>query len=178
MRLSELRPASGARKSRIRVGRGHGSGLVKTSGRGQKGQKARTGHKNVPAYFEGGQNRFSQRMPYLSGFKNPFRTEYIIVNLDDLATVFEAGATVTSASLAEKGLIRPRQAKGFLKVLGDGHVGYALNVTAHKVSASARAKIEAAGGSVTLIERYTPAKTKRAKKNVAATPAEAETAQA
>lgn len=176
MRLSELRPASGARKSRIRVGRGHGSGLVKTSGRGQKGQKARTGHKNVPAYFEGGQNRFSQRMPYLSGFKNPFRKEYIIVNLDELATVFEAGANVTRETLAEKGLIRPRQAKNLLKVLGDGSVGYALNVTAHKVSASARAKIEAAGGSVSLIEWRTPAKTKRSKKDATA-PAQASTTQ-
>jgi large subunit ribosomal protein L15 len=176
MRLSELQPASGARKPRIRVGRGHGSGLVKTSGRGQKGQKARTGHKNVPAYFEGGQNRFSQRMPYLSGFKNPFRKEYIIVNLDELATVFEAGANVTRDTLAEKGLIRPRQAKGLLKVLGDGSVSYALNVTAHKVSASARTKIEAAGGSVSLIEWRTPAKTKRAKK-VATAPAQAPAAQ-
>lgn len=164
MRLSDLRPASGARQSRIRVGRGHGSGLVKTSGRGQKGQKARTGHKNVPAYFEGGQNRFSQRMPYLSGFKNPFRKEYTIVNLDELATVFDAGASVTGEALAEKGLIRPRHAKRMLKVLGDGKLDRALNVTAHKVSASARAKIEAAGGSVTVIELRTPAKTKRSKK--------------
>ncbi|MGZ3598751.1 MAG: 50S ribosomal protein L15 [Ktedonobacterales bacterium] len=177
MRLSDLRPASGARRPRIRVGRGHGSGLVKTSGRGQKGQKARTGHKNVPAYFEGGQNRFSQRMPYLSGFKNPFRKEYIIVNLTDLTRVFEAGATVTGEALAQKGLIRPRHAKGLLKVLGDGHLDYALNVTAHKVSASARTKIEAAGGSVTLIVRPTPAKTKRAKKDTTIS-AEAPTAQA
>ena len=166
MRLTDLRPAPGSRKSRKRVGRGPGSGSEKTSGRGQKGQKARTGHKNVPAYFEGGQNRFSQRMPYLGGFKNPFRKEYIVVNLSDLS-VFESGATVTSATLAEKGLIRARAAQGMLKVLGNGRLDRPLNVTAHKVSASARAQIEAAGGSVSLIEMRTYPKTKRAKKPAA-----------
>ena len=172
MNLSDLKPNPGARKGRKRVGRGHGSGHVKTSGRGQKGQKARTGA-SIPAYFEGGQNRFSQRMPYLGGFKNPFRKEYVIVNLDDLNRVFEAGATVDGGALAAKGLIRPRQAKGLLKVLGDGTVKKPLKVTAHKVSASARAQIEAAGGSVTLIELRTPQKTKRAKK-----PAETQATQA
>ncbi len=160
MRLSDLQPAPGARHARKRVGRGHGSGHVKTSGRGQKGQKARTGS-SIPAYFEGGQNRFSQRMPYLGGFKNPFRKEYVIVNLDDLNRVFEAGATVNAEALADRGLIRPRQAKGLLKVLGDGTVDRALTVTAHKVSASARARIEAAGGSVSLIEMRSFPKTKR-----------------
>jgi large subunit ribosomal protein L15 len=160
MRLSDLRPAPGARHRRKRVGRGHGSGHVKTSGRGQKGQKARTGS-SIPAYFEGGQNRFSQRMPYLGGFKNPFRKEYVIVNLDDLNRVFEAGATVNAEALAERGLIRPRQAKGLLKVLGDGSVDHALTVSAHKVSATARARIEAAGGSISLIAMRTYPKTKR-----------------
>jgi large subunit ribosomal protein L15 len=166
MRLSDLRPNPGARKPRKRLGRGPGSGYEKTSGRGQKGQKARTGHKNVPAYFEGGQNRFSQRMPYLGGFKNPFRKEYIVINLSDL-DVFESGAEVTSKTLAEKGLIRERAAKGMLKVLGNGKVHKPLNVTAHKVSASARAQIEAAGGTVSLIEMRTYPKTKRAKKPAA-----------
>src|SRR5579859_306212 len=146
MRLSDLRPNPGSRKSRKRLGRGHGSGLVKTSGRGQKGQKARTGS-SIPAYFEGGQNRFSQRMPYLGGFKNPFRKEYIIVNLDDL-THFDAGSTVSGETLAQKGLIRPSQAKSLIKVLGNGSVDRALTVSAHKVSASARAQIEAAGGTI------------------------------
>jgi large subunit ribosomal protein L15 len=159
MRLSDLRPNPGARKARTRVGRGHGSGLVKTSGRGQKGQKARTGG-GIPAYFEGGQNRFSQRMPYLGGFKNPFRKEYIVVNLADLA-VFEAGETVTAAALAKKGLIRPRQAKGLLKVLGNGKIEQALHVSAHKVSAHARARIEAAGGSISLLALPNPAKRQR-----------------
>ncbi len=162
MNLSDLRPAPGARHERKRVGRGHGSGHVKTSGRGQKGQKARTGS-SIPAYFEGGQNRFSQRMPYLGGFKNPFRKEYVIVNLDQLNRVFESGATVNSEALAAKGLIRARQAKGLLKVLGDGVLDHPLTVTAHKVSASARKSIEAAGGSVTLIKLAGTPKTKRAR---------------
>jgi len=175
MRLSDLRPNPGARKARTRVGRGHGSGLVKTSGRGQKGQKARTGGK-IPAYFEGGQNRFSQRMPYLGGFKNPFRKEYIVVNLSNLS-VFEAGATVTATALAEKGLIRPRQAKGLLKVLGNGKIEKALHVAAHKVSAIARARIEAAGGSVSLLEMPNPAKRQR-ERNAAKKAARAQAAKA
>jgi large subunit ribosomal protein L15 len=164
MRLSDLQPNPGSHKPRKRVGRGPGSGLGKTSGRGQKGQKARTGHQNVPAYFEGGQNRFSQRMPYLGGFKNPFRKEYVVVNLGDLS-VFESGATVSCETLAEKGLIRRTAARGMLKVLGQGALDRPLNVTAHKVSASARAEIIAAGGSVSLIEIPSHPKTKRAKKS-------------
>ncbi len=162
MNLSDLHPNPGAWKHRKRIGRGHGSGHVKTSGRGQKGQKARTGA-SIPSYFEGGQNRFSQRMPYLGGFKNPFRKEYVVVNLADLRS-FAANEDVTGETLAQKGLIRPAQAKGLLKILGEGSVEKPLKVTAHKVSASARAQIEAAGGSVTLIVLHTPQKTKRAKK--------------
>jgi large subunit ribosomal protein L15 len=159
MRLSDLRPAPGARHTSKRVGRGHGSGHVKTSGRGQKGQKARTGS-SIPAYFEGGQNRFSQRMPYLGGFKNPFRKEYTVINLYQLA-VFEPGEPVTGETLAAKGLIRAGDAKTPLKILGEGKLTRAVHVTAHKVSESARAQIEAAGGTVTLIEQKVPQKTKR-----------------
>ena len=159
MRLDELRSPAGARHRRKRVGRGHGSGHVKTSGRGQKGQKARTGA-SIPAHFEGGQTRFATRMPYLGGFKNPFRKEYIVVNLSDLK-VFVAGEQVNTETLAAHGLIRTSQTKGMLKVLGTGKVDHALSIKAHKVSASARAAIEAAGGSVTLIAlRQTP-KTRR-----------------
>ncbi len=159
MRLSELRPAPGSRHARKRVGRGHGSGHVKTSGRGQKGQKARTGG-SIPAYFEGGQNRFSQRMPYLGGFKNPFRKEYTVINLYQLAA-FEPGEQVTGETLAAKGLIRTGDSKSLLKILGEGKVNRALHVTAHKVSESARQQIEAAGGTVTLIALRTTPKTKR-----------------
>ena len=171
MKLSDLRSPDGARYKAKRVGRGHGSGRMKTSGRGQKGQKARSGG-GVPAYFEGGQNRFSQRMPYLSGFKNHFRKEYVVVNLRDLSA-FAAGDEVTTAALAEKGMIRQSQASEMLKVLGDGTLDRALKVTAHKVSGSARKQIEAAGGSVTLIEMRTYPKTKRSK-----TPRETESASA
>jgi large subunit ribosomal protein L15 len=132
---------------------------VKTSGRGQKGQKARTGA-SIPAHFEGGQTRFATRMPYLGGFKNPFRKEYIVVNLSDLK-VFEAGEQVNTQTLAAHGLIRASHVKGMLKVLGNGKVDRALNITAHKVSASARAAIEQAGGSVTLIEIRQTVKTRR-----------------
>ena len=159
MRLSDLRPGPGARKTHKRVGRGHGSGHVKTSGRGQKGQKARTGA-SIPAYFEGGQNRFSQRMPYLGGFKNPFRKEYLVINLDDLSRAYAAGETVSGETLAQKGLIRADQTKALLKVLGDGKVDRALTISTHKISKSARAQIEAAGGTVTLIEPRTPARPK------------------
>src|SRR5438445_11500481 len=126
MKLSDLRSPDGARYKAKRVGRGHGSGRVKTSGRGQKGQKARTGSA-IPAYFEGGQNRFSQRMPYVGGFKNPFRKEYVVVNLRELG-VFAAGEEVTTAALAEKGLSRASHAKGMLKVLGEGALDRPLAV--------------------------------------------------
>lgn len=163
MRLSDLHAPDGARKTSKRVGRGHGSGRVKTSGRGQKGQKARTGHSSIPAYFEGGQNRFSQRMPYIGGFKNPFKKVYTVINLSDL-TVFDANDEVNAATLVAKGLIRPGDQRQMVKVLGEGKVSRPLTVTAHKVSESARKQIEAAGGKVTLIEIPQPKRTKRSGK--------------
>ena len=166
MRISDLRPAPGARTPRTRVGRGHGSGHVKTSGRGQKGQKARTGA-HIPAYFEGGQNRFSQRMPYMSGFKNPFKKEYALVNLGRLNTL-PTGSEVTSAVLAEKGLIGRSEAKKMLKILGMGQLDHPLTIHAHKFSDKARGKIEAAGGTVAVIEVRTPKQTKRAPKGTPA----------
>ncbi len=159
MNLTDLHSPEGTRHRRKRVGRGHGSGHVKTSGRGQKGQKARTGG-NIPAWFEGGQTRFAVRMPYLGGFKNPFRKEYLVVNLRDLRS-FEPGSEVNTEALAQRGFIRPSQTDHLLKILGDGKVDRPLKVTAHKVSASARSQIEAAGGTVTLIELKTYPKTKR-----------------
>jgi large subunit ribosomal protein L15 len=164
MRLSDLRAPEGARTRRTRVGRGHGSGHVKTSGRGQKGQKARTGHHGIPAYFEGGQNRFSQRMPYLGGFKNPFKKVYTVLNLSDLHA-FAAGEEVSAATLVAKGYIRAGEQERMLKILGDGTLDRALNVKADKVSETARKRIEAAGGTVTIIEPRAPrrAPTKRSK---------------
>jgi large subunit ribosomal protein L15 len=163
VKLSELSAPYGARKTHKRLGRGHGSGRVKTSGRGQKGQKARTGHGSIPAYFEGGQNRFSQRMPYLGGFKNPFKKVYTVVNLRDL-DMFEANEEVTAATLVAKGFMRPADEAQMLKVLGEGKLDRPLKVTAHKVSESARKQIEAAGGTVTLIVLPERKKTKRSGK--------------
>ncbi len=162
MRLFELQAPPGARKQKRRVGRGHGSGRMKTAGRGTKGHKARTGGNNPP-YFEGGQLRFSRRLPFIKGFNNLFKHEYAVVNVEQLQ-VFEPGAEVTAETLVEAGLIKPAAVKGLLKILGDGDLDRALRVRAHKFSASARAKIEAAGGTVEEIALKVPARTKRARK--------------
>lgn len=162
MRLSDLKPAEGSSHRRMRVGRGHGSGKVKTSGRGQKGQKARTGS-SIPAYFEGGQMRLAQRTPVLRGFTNPFRKEFTIVNIGMLEE-WENDVEVNPITLAEAGIIHVSEAIGLVKILGEGELTTKLNVRAHKVSASARTKIEAVGGSVELIPMKTTVKTKRGPK--------------
>ncbi len=162
MKISDLRPVAGSAHRRDRVGRGHGSGKMKTSGRGQKGQKARTGS-SIPAYFEGGQMRLALRSPKFRGFKNPSRVEFATVNLSDLEKIeWDIATEVNPLTLAEHGLIRAKDAKGFVKVLGDGDLTRALKVRAHKFSASARTKIEAAGGKVgELAMPPKPEKTKR-----------------
>ncbi|NED94432.1 50S ribosomal protein L15 [Phytoactinopolyspora alkaliphila] len=137
-----LRPAPGAKKAKIRVGRGEAS-KGKTAGRGTKGTKARN---QVPARFEGGQMPLHMRLPKLKGFKNPFRTEYQVVNLDKLATLFPEGGSVTVADLVDKGAVRSGHP---VKVLGTGDVSVKLDVTAHAFSGSAKEKIAAAGGSTT-----------------------------
>ena len=139
MKLHTLTPAKGSKHSRKRVGRGPGSGLGKTAGKGHKGQKSRSGYSRM-AGFEGNQMPLVRRVPK-RGFTNVFKTEYSVVNLSQLDG-FEG--EVTPESLAERGMGR-RGAR--VKVLGDGDVGRALTVVAHKFSRSARAKIEAAGGS-------------------------------
>ena len=143
IKIHHLRPAPGAKTEKTRVGRGEGS-KGKTAGRGTKGTKAR---KNVPAGFEGGQMPIQMRLPKLRGFKNRFRTEYQPVNVGDIARVFPDGGAIDAAALAENGLVR----KGKLvKVLGNGEVGgVKLDVTADAFSASAKEKLEAAGGSAT-----------------------------
>jgi large subunit ribosomal protein L15 len=164
MKLSDLRPAPGSHKTEKRVGRGHGSGRGKTAGRGTKGQKARTGGK-IHRAFSGGQTRLSKRLPFLRGLGNSnyaFRKNYAIVNVSDLA-LFEAGTEVAPALLAESGLISNSESKGLVKILGDGEIDRALTVRAHKFTESARAKIEAAGGSVELIPTKVYEKTKRRK---------------
>ncbi len=164
MKLSDLRPAPGSHKVERRVGRGHGSGRGKTAGRGTKGQKARTGG-NIHRAFEGGQTRLVKRLPFVRGLGNsntPFRKEYAIINLTDLAR-FDAATLVSPEQLVEQKLITPAQGRGLVKVLGNGEVDRALTVRAHKVSAGARTKIEAAGGTVELIPTRVYEKTKRSK---------------
>ena len=142
LKLHHLRPAPGAKTAKTRVGRGEGS-KGKTAGRGTKGSKARN---QVPASFEGGQMPIHMRLPKLKGFKNPFKVEYQVVNLDRIATLFPEGGTVGPTELVEKGAVRAGQP---VKVLGAGDIAVAVEVTAHAFSGSAREKIAAAGGSTT-----------------------------
>ena len=147
MRLHELRPAPGARTKSKRVGRGIGSGLGKTSGRGQKGQKSRSGGGKGP-HFEGGQTPLQRRLPK-RGFTNIFKKIYSEVKLEDLNR-FEGGTIVTPEMMMEAGLIRKAGPDG-VKVLGNGDIEKALTVKAHGFTKSAAAKIEAAGGKVEVI---------------------------
>ena len=146
MKLHELKPAEGSRKERNRVGRGIGSGNGKTSGRGHKGQNARSGGGVRPG-FEGGQNPLFRRLPK-RGFTNINRKEYAIVNLDALNR-FEDGAEVTPALLLETGVVSNEKAG--IKILGHGTLSVKLNVKAHKFSASAKEAIENAGGTTEVI---------------------------
>ena len=148
MRLDQLQPPAGSRRERIRIGRGHGSGKVKTGGKGTKGQNARAGG-GVPPYFEGGQLPLIRKLPYRRGFRNPFRVEYREVNVKDLAD-FPAGSSVGPEEFETAGVLRGKS--GPVKVLGHGELQVKLVVRAHKFSAGARQKIEAAGGSAELIE--------------------------
>ncbi|WP_199422752.1 50S ribosomal protein L15 [Actinotalea solisilvae] len=142
LKVHHLRPAPGAHTAKTRVGRGEAS-KGKTAGRGTKGTKARY---QVPERFEGGQMPMHMRLPKLRGFKNPFRTEYQVVNLEKLATLYPQGGDVTVEDLVAKGAVR----KGApVKVLGDGDVSVKLTVAVQKVSASAAEKIVAAGGTIT-----------------------------
>ena len=142
LKVHHLRPAPGAKTAKTRVGRGEAS-KGKTAGRGTKGTKARY---QVPAAFEGGQMPLHMRLPKLKGFKNRFRTEYQVVNLDKIAERFPQGGTVGVEELVAKGLVRDNS---LVKVLGGGDLAVKLEVTAHAFSASAKDKIAAAGGSAT-----------------------------
>ncbi len=146
--LSNLRAPAGANRPRKRIGRGPGSGTGKTAGKGHKGQKARTGHHGVPAWFEGGQMPLQRRIPK-RGFKNPFRQVFEVVNLRDLER--EQEQEITPEVLAAHRLVDLGTGRR-VKVLGTGEVARKVTVRAHAISASARAKIEAAGGSVELLE--------------------------
>jgi large subunit ribosomal protein L15 len=145
IKLHHLRPAPGAKTAKTRVGRGEGS-KGKTAGRGTKGSKAR---KNISAAFEGGQMPLHMRLPKLKGFKNRNRIEFQVVNLARLAELFPKGGTIGVDELVGAGAVRKGE---LVKVLGDGELGgVKLQVSAHKFSASAREKLEAAGGTATLL---------------------------
>ncbi|HKR99471.1 MAG TPA: 50S ribosomal protein L15 [Candidatus Dormibacteraeota bacterium] len=148
MRLHDLKPARGSRAERKRIGRGISAGQGKTSGRGQKGQGSRSSV-GLPRGFEGGQLRLAQRLPKLRGFHNRWRKEYAEVNLGKLSG-FEAGATVDAEALAERGVIGRKESR--VKVLAAGEVRVALQLKVHRISAAARKAVEAAGGSVELLE--------------------------
>ncbi|MDQ1257308.1 MAG: large subunit ribosomal protein [Candidatus Hydrogenedentes bacterium] len=147
MDLATLKNAPGSRKDRKRVGRGPGSTLGKTCGRGHKGQKSRSGYSQSPG-FEGGQMPMHRRLPK-RGFKHAKRYAFGAINLDALDRVFEDGATVTAESIVHQGLVE--ETRGGVKILGRGELTKRFNVTVHAVSPGARQKIEAAGGTVTLI---------------------------
>ena len=165
MKLHDLRPAEGSRKDRIRVGRGIAAGKGKTAGRGTKGQKARAGG-SIPPWFEGGQTPLQMRIPKLRGFKNRFKIEYEVVNVGAIAAAAERGAFETSHSTGGKGKAAPvtvnqdilravglvRTLNKPLKILGAGELSTPLFVVADAFTASARSKIEAAGGTVSVLE--------------------------
>ena len=147
MELKDLRPAEGSRHSRKRVGRGNGSGTGKTAGRGLNGQKSRAGGGKAKG-FEGGQTPLARRLPKLPGFTNINRVEYVPVNVKQLEERFESGDVVDRDALVAKGIVKHQE--DMVKILGDGELTKALTVKVDKVSAGARAKIEAAGGKVEL----------------------------
>ena len=144
LKVHHLRPAPGAKTAKTRVGRGEAS-KGKTAGRGTKGTGARKG---VPENFEGGQMPLHMRLPKLRGFSNPFRVEYQVVNVSRIADLFPEGGAVTPADLVAKGAVRDGH---LVKVLGGGDVNVALLVSAHAFSASAKDKIEKAGGTATTL---------------------------
>ena len=165
MKLSDLRPAPGSRVDEKRIGRGHGSGRGKTAGRGTKGQKARTGGK-VHRAFNGGQTRLSKRLGFRRGLGNSntaFRDNYTIVNIEELVAIDTTITEITPEHFVTAGLMTPAKGRGLIKILGDGELDRAVTIHAHKVSASARTKIEAAGGRIEIIPVRTYEQTKRKK---------------
>src|ERR1051326_4417589 len=144
LKVHHLKPAPGSHTKKTRVGRGEGS-KGKTAGRGTKGTKARN---QVPAAFEGGQMPIHMRLPKLKGFKNPFKVEFQVVNLDRLGELFPDGGEVTVQELVNRGAVRKGQP---VKVLGQGDISVSVQVSANAFSGSAREKIEAAGGTATVV---------------------------
>jgi large subunit ribosomal protein L15 len=149
MRLEDLRPAPGSTRRRRRIGRGPSSGTGKTSGKGHKGQQARSGGGSRVG-FEGGQMPLYRRLPKRGFLPHGSKTEFALVKVKDLSVRFPAGSVVDPGALVEAGLIK-KSGRGAVKVLGDGDIGHALTVKTHKISESARRKLEAAGGRVEVL---------------------------
>jgi large subunit ribosomal protein L15 len=149
MRLEDLRPAPGSTRRRRRVGRGPSSGTGKTSGKGHKGLLARSGGESR-AGFEGGQMPLYRRLPKRGFLPHGTKTEFALVKVKDLSARFPAGSVVDPDALIQAGLIK-KSGRGAVKVLGDGAIGHALTVKTHKISDSARQKLEAAGGRVEVL---------------------------
>ncbi|MGD9563247.1 MAG: 50S ribosomal protein L15 [Pyrinomonadaceae bacterium] len=147
--LNNIKPAPGSTHKKKRVGRGPGSGLGKTAGRGHKGQKSRSGYSSRPG-FEGGQMPLQRRLPK-RGFTNIFKKQWIEISLAKIEESFNAGDAVTPEILHERGLIK--KAKHDLVILGNGSVSKALNISAHRFTKTARDKVEKAGGSATVISK-------------------------
>ena len=175
MNLNELTPGEGSRREKRRVGRGHGSGRVKTSGRGTKGQNSRSGG-GTRLGFEGGQNPWTMRVPHKRGFNiGRFRKTVQVLNLRDLDRAFEDGQAVNLATLKERGLID--NVKDTVKLLGVGTLSKRLTLEVHQASGTARSAVEAAGGALTLLMAPKPpkvAKKKREKASAPETPAAGE----
>jgi large subunit ribosomal protein L15 len=152
MKVHELAPPSGATRERRRIGRGHGSGRVKTGGAGTKGQNARSG-KGVKPFFEGGQNPWTMKIPRRRGFSHArFRREAQIVNLSSIERTFGDGDTVTPELLERRGLIRDGSGAQPVKLLGDGMLSKRVHLQVHAASAAARAAVEGAGGTLKLLD--------------------------
>jgi large subunit ribosomal protein L15 len=151
MKLHDLKPSEGSRKRKKRKGMGIAAGQGRTAGKGQKGQKSRSGGVKGP-YFEGGQFPMVRKLPFMRGvgFSNPYRITYRPINVNVLAEKFEAGSEVTPETLVSAGLAL--KSDKHIAILGNGDINFALKVTAHKFSESAQKKIEAAGGSITKLE--------------------------
>lgn len=161
MKLGELKPAEGAHKERKRIGCGPGSGRGKTAGKGHKGQNARSGRKTY-AWFEGGQMPLQRRTPK-RGFHNLFKTEYQVVNVQDLAR-FKADTEVNGQTLVEAGLIK--KADGKVKLLGNGDIDRALKVAVNACSKSARERVEKAGGQITVLDKPKKKSVKKRNRNI------------
>jgi large subunit ribosomal protein L15 len=156
MKLHELRPNEGAHTRRRRLGRGHGSGRVKTAGRGTKGQNSRSG-KGVKPWFEGGQNPWTAKIPHRRGFSNArFRVEAQVVNLRDLEAAFQPQDVVDLDTLLRRGMIDRITPRRPVKLLGDGTLTKPLTIAVHRASATARAAVESAGGTLTVLAPVVP----------------------